>query len=261
MCIRPSMGKVLLCCFFVPWVPMGQAQQAPVAIDQILSQLEVNTEKYTASVPSFICDEHITSQEIHAGKIKHETSAEATFRVSRSAREVGLLEESREVRAVDGRSSDGKKLNMPLAINGGFSGVLTKFFSVSHQQCFSYRQENSSAGSLAFSFVANDGSLEEPACRSIQRGTTGKVSVDSAAMQVTHIERTVPFPIGKDQSILSTAAVDFAPVTLNDAIFWLPVTVTAFTTETSKTNGLRFTARYSNYHRFGATSTIVPIQP
>lgn len=100
-----------------------------------------------------------------------------------------------------------------------------------------------------------------PSCRSIQRGTTGKVSVDSVRLQVTHIERTVPFPIGNDQSVLSTAAVDFAPVTLNDTIFWLPVTVTASTTETSKTNGLRFTARYSNYHRFGTTSTIVPTEP
>jgi hypothetical protein len=53
-------------------------------------------------------------------------------------------------------------------------------------------------------------------------------------MQVTHIERTVPFPIGKDQSILSTAAVDFAPVNLKDTIFWLPVAVTAFTTETRR---------------------------
>jgi hypothetical protein len=77
-------------------------------------------------------------------------------------------------------------------------------------------------------------------------------------MQVTHIERTVQNPVGKDRTVLGTAAVDFAPTILNGKSFWLPTTITAFTTETSKTNGVRFTAHYSNYHRFAATVTIVP---
>ena len=244
----------------MPMVSTGYAQQAPMALDQILAQLEVNTAKYMSSVPSFTCAERITSEEIHAGKVKHETTVEAIFRVSRSAREAGVLEESREVLAVDGRPSDGKKLHMPLAFSGGFSGALTKFLSDSHRECFTYGQVPSSAGTLAFNFVANDESLDKPDCRSIQKGTTGRVSVDASAMQVTHIERTVPFPIGKDQSVLSTAAVDFTPVKLKDAIFWLPVTVTAYTTETAKTNGLKFTARYSGYQRFGASSMIVPVE-
>ncbi len=261
MRVPPSLRQVLVCCFFLPWVRMGQAQQSQPAIEQVLSQLETNTEKYTASVPSFTCDEHITSQEIHAGKLKHETVVESTFRVSRSVREAGVLEESREVRDVNRKPSAGKKLNLPLAFSGGFSGALTKFLSDSHRQCFSYRQESSSAENLSFSFVANEGSLEKPACRSIQRGTTGKVIVNAAAMQVTHIERTVPFPVGKDPSVLSTAAVDFAPVKLNETIYWLPVTVTAFTAETAMTDGLRFKAAYSSYHQFAATSTIVPVAP
>lgn len=261
MSIRSRWIHVLLCSFLVPSARKSQAQQAPVAIDQILSQLEVNTERYSTSIPSFLCDEHITSQEIHAGEMKHQTSVEAVFRVSRSTREAGVLDESREVRIVDGRPSDGKKLNMPLTFSGGFSGVLTKFLSAAHEKCFSYHQENSPAGSIAFSFVANEAKLGDPSCRSIPRGTKGRAIVDSTAMQVTHIERTVPFPIGKDQAVLSTAAVDFAPVTLNDTMFWLPVTVTAFTTQTQKTNELRFMAHYGNYHRFDATSSIVPGQP
>ena len=51
-------------------------------------------------------------------------------------------------------------------------------------------------------------------------------------MQVTHIERTVQNPVGKDQTVLGTAAVDYAPVVLNGKTFWLPTTITAFTLET-----------------------------
>jgi hypothetical protein len=80
-------------------------------------------------------------------------------------------------------------------------------------------------------------------------------------MQVIHIERTVPNPVGKDQTVPGTASVDYAAVVLNGKSFWLPTTITAFTTETPKTNGVRFTAHYTNYHRFASTSTIVPVTP
>jgi hypothetical protein len=77
-------------------------------------------------------------------------------------------------------------------------------------------------------------------------------------MQVTYIERTVLNPVGKDGTVRGTAAVDYAPFTLNGKTFWLPFTITAFTTETTKTDGVRFTAHYSDYHRFTASAAIVP---
>jgi len=60
----------------------------------------------------------------------------------------------------------------------------------------------------------------------------GKFTVYTTSMQVTHIERTVQNPVGKDQTVLGTAAVDYAPVVLNGKTFWLPTTITAFTLET-----------------------------
>jgi hypothetical protein len=85
-----------------------------------------------------------------------------------------------------------------------------------------------------------------------------KFTVETTSMQVTHIERTVQNPVGKDQTVLGTAAVDYAPVVLNGKSFGLPTTITAFTTETSKTNSVRFVARYNDYHRFAATATSLP---
>jgi hypothetical protein len=243
----------LIGCFAV-----ALGQQPTPALDQLLSRVEANTEQYKATVPSFLCDEHITSQELRDGKLKHETTIDALFRVTRSGE---TLEESREVKTINGEPSSTKKLNMPISFSGGFSGALAKFLSAERRQCFDYHPDPSapaSPGTEAFTFSAREATAKQPACSTIQPGTTGRFVVDSATMQVVHIERTVSNPIGRDQSVLGTAAVDFAPVNLNGKSFWLPSTVTAFTTETPKTSAFRFTAKYSNYHRFAASSTILP---
>jgi hypothetical protein len=237
------------------------AQQPTPALDQLFSQVEANTEQYKSTVPSFVCDEHITSQELRDGKLRHEATIDALFRVTRAAPPGETLEESREVKTINGEPSSAKKMNMPISFSGGFSGALAKFLSAERRECFDYRPDPSAPASPsteAFAFTAREAAANLSACSTIQPGTTGRFVVDSATMQVVHIERTVPNPIGRDQSVLGTAAVDFAPVNLNGKSFWLPSTVTAFTTETPKTSAFRFTAKYSNYHRFAASSTILP---
>ena len=238
----------------------AQAQQ-PLNLDQLLSQIEVNTERYSTTVPSFICNEHILSQEFHEGKMKRETTVDAVFSVARSTSKANTLEESREAKLIDGKPAASKKMTMPLSFSGGFSGALTKFLSSDHRSCFEYAADASMPspkGTAAFTFVAKPAATKDPSCASIQPGTTGKFTLDTASMQVTHIERTVQNPVGKDQTVLGTAAVDYAPVILNGKSFWLPTTITAFTTETSKTNSVRLTAHYSEYHRFTTTATIFP---
>ena len=238
----------------------AQAQQ-PLSLDQLLSQIEVNTERYSATVPSFVCNEHILSQEVHEGKSKRETTVDAVFSVTRSTAKANTLEESREIKLIDGRPAAGKKMTMPLSFSGGFSGALNKFLSSDHRSCFEYAADASTQppkGTAAFTFVAKPAAAKDTSCASIKPGTMGKFTVDTTSMQVTHIERTVQNPVGKDQTVLGTAAVDYAPVVLNGKSFWLPTTITAFTTETSKTNSVRFAARYNDYHRFAATATILP---
>jgi len=240
---------------------VARAQQAAPSIEQLLSRIETNTELYMASVPSFLCDEHITSQELHDGRLKHETTVDAVFRVTRSASPTGNLNESREVKAIDGKPASNAKINMPISFSGGFSGALEKFLSADHRQCFDYAPDptaKSPVGTAAFTFVAHEAVAKDPACALIQPGTTGRFVIDTAAVQVIHIERTVPQTVGKDHAVLGTATVDFAPINLSGKSFWLPTTIGASTTETPKTNAFRFTAHYSNYHRFVASSTILP---
>jgi hypothetical protein len=258
--VRTSSTWLLACSAMV----IAQAQRANPTLDQLLSRVEANTEQYKASVPSFLCDEHIVSQELHEGKITHETTVDALFRVTRSTSQAGTLDESREIKAIDGKPSSNKKISMPLSFSGGFSGALAKFLSADRRQCFDYQPDLSHTalpGTEAFTFAAREAALKESACTTIQPGTTGKFVINSATTQVIHIERTFPYPIGKDQNVLGTASVDFDPVTLNGSTFWLPSVISASTSETSKTHAVRFTAHYSNYHRFAASSTILPTVP
>jgi hypothetical protein len=81
-------------------IVIAQTGQAGSALDQLLSRIEANTEQYKASVPSFLCDEHTVSQELHDGSIKHETTVDALFRVTRSTSQPGTLDESREVKVL-----------------------------------------------------------------------------------------------------------------------------------------------------------------
>jgi hypothetical protein len=246
--------------FFGGVLASAQTHQS-LSPDQLLSQIEVNTDKYRATVPSFTCNEHIVSQELHLGQLKRETNVDAVFTVTRSAANNDTFEESRELKTINGKPATKNKMTLPLSFSGGFSGALTKFLSRDHQSCFEYAVDTSAPspqGTEAFTFIARTAAAREPSCASIQPDTTGKFTVDMASMQVTHIERTVPNPVGRDQTVLGTAAVDYQAVTLNGKSFWLPATITAFTTETSKTDSVRFTAHYSDYHRFAATSTILP---
>ena len=171
----------------------AQAQQ-PLSLDQLLSQIEVNTERYSATVPSFICNEHVLSQEVHEGKIKRETTVDAVFSVTRSTAKANTLEESREIKLIDGKPAASKKMTMPLSFSGGFSGALYKFLSSDHRSCFEYAADASTQppkGTAAFTFVTKPTAAKDTSCASIQPGTTGKFTVDTTSMQVTHIERTV----------------------------------------------------------------------
>jgi hypothetical protein len=258
--MRRRLVQVSTASFLSGAVALGQTQE-PLSLDQLLSQVEAKSDRYNATVPGFACDEHIVSQEFHQGQLKRETTADGVFSVIRSASTPNTLEESREIKRINGKPAVNKKMNLPLSFSGGFSGALTKFLSREHRLCFEYAADTSTPspqGSAAFTFVAKAAVANEPACASIQPGTRGKFVVDTASMQVIHIERTVPNPVGRDETVFGTAAVEYAAATFSGESFWLPSTIIAFTTETAKTNGFRFTAHYGDYHRFASTSTILP---
>jgi hypothetical protein len=129
MRMLPWLGRIPATCALLGATLLFAQAQQPINLDRTLSQIEVNTELYNVTVPSFICDEHIVSQEVHEGKIKREITVDAVFSVTRSTAKANTLEESREVKLVDGKPAPSKNITTPLSFSGGFSGALNKFLS------------------------------------------------------------------------------------------------------------------------------------
>jgi hypothetical protein len=138
---------------------------------------ELTSPRENVTVPSFICDEHILSQEVHEGKINREITVDAVFSVTRSTAKANTLEESREVKLVDGKPAPSKNITMPLSFSGEFSGALNKFLSSDHRLCFEYAADPSTPspeGIAVFTFVAKPATAGDPDCASVQPGTTGR---------------------------------------------------------------------------------------
>jgi hypothetical protein len=71
----------------------------------------------------------------------------------------------------------------------------------------------------------------------------------------------VPFvPVPSDHNVL-TVAIDYGPVELGGKTYWLTKTVTSDCKDKKKPIHLHYEAHYTNYHRYAATTTILPGDP
>ena len=102
----------------------------------------------------------------------------------------------------------------------------------------------------------------------LQEEGKGRVFVDPASMQITHMELTTPhhtiIPGSAWESPLKgewRLDVDYAPVTLGGQTFWMPTEITSRETSGGGTfhqTVWSFHATYRNFHKLQVTSTIVP---
>jgi hypothetical protein len=241
---------------------IAQAQRPTPSLDQLLTQVQANTSQFAASVPSFSCDESLLSQESHNGKSSHETRLEASFRVSRSATPPAGLSEFREIKSIDGKPAGAEKPNLPLSINGAFSGELNRFLSADSQRCLDFTLEDTAYDSpISITFTPRQADFREaaePGCTLVNRSTTGKALIDRNSLQVIHLERNTPQPVAGDPNPVSFLAVDFTSVELNGKSWWLPSAIVAATQDVRHGRSFLFSAHYTNYHHYSVSSTILP---
>jgi hypothetical protein len=254
----------------------AQQAQSP-ALDDILLALEKNLHHYDTGVPSLFCDERVVSKMVPDPRRQNSTT-DSTFRLKRISNpdHETTLEESREIRIVQGYRTNGKSLAGPSIVRGAFSGGLS-MVSLSQKGCMRYTLEPINPTAPREPYVVQFASLpssERPAqCHLIEDGS-GRVFVDPASMQIQRLEFTAPHhvvspgvqtakgflvpPIFGVWNIL----VDYSPVLFGGESFWLPTTIASSTTSTS---GVRsrtawsFVATYSNYHRLEVTSRVLSV--
>ena len=99
----------------------------------------------------------------------------------------------------------------------------------------------------------------------LQEDGSGRVVIDPSSMQISRVEFKIPHHVAtwdlsrgaKARKTITkwNVAVDYAPVRLDNRIFWLPKTIES--TSETPTVEWDFRATYRNYHKLEVTSRIV----
>jgi hypothetical protein len=251
----------------------AQKTETP-ALDGILQRLQENLDQYKALVPSFFCDEHVVSKKSpdpqHGDRV-----TDSTFRLKWVAiaepDSDAILQESREIKMVNGRPANGTVLSGPTSLRGAFSGGLA-LVSLSQQACMRYTlkpiKPNHPKDPIVVQFVGVPASLRPYDCL-MQEEISGRVSIDPATMQIKRMEFHAPhhlivpegytWDVHPILQVVGTwdLSIDYAPVLLGGKSFWLPTKISE--TMIGTVGGVwTYDATYRNYHKLEVTSRIVP---
>jgi hypothetical protein len=251
----------------LPGIFFAQTSTAPV-LDEILQRLETNLDHYDSSVPSFFCDEHAVSQVV-PGMRNQNTVTDSVFRLKRVVNRdhTSTLDESREVKSVNGHPATAKDIAGPTILSGAFEGALA-VVSQSQRVCMNYSLERHRPNAP---YVIRFSSLITPqnsaACL-LQEEGKGRALIDPATMQITRLELTTPHhtidPGGRYYEATMgdrVLSVDYAPVQLDGQTFWMPSNITSTVTTGHGTFHAivwTFKATYRNFHKLEVTSRILP---
>jgi hypothetical protein len=245
---------------------LGAQQKAPT-LGEILQRLEVNLNHYDADVPSVFCDEHVVSSRVVPHERDLYTTTDSVFRLKRvpQGEDTTTLQESREVKTVDGRPAGSQIVEAPALLTGIFEGGLA-VVSVGQTSCMNYKLER---GKEAGEIVVRFATLLTPSNTSdclLQEKSKGRVVIDAASMQVKHLEIETPKHVidaGDGDTEAEVArrelTVEYAPVLLGTETFWMPsaIGMRAVSGVGFDTTVWTFQATYRNYHRLEVKSRIV----
>jgi hypothetical protein len=248
------------------------AQRAKTTtLEEILQRLEANLNHYDTSVPSLFCDEHVISQ-VEPGPRNQDTITESVFRLKRTANpnHTTTLVESREIKNVNGKPATSQDMDGPTLLSGAFEGGLA-VVSLNQTACTNYALQRINRNRPTEPYIVRFATVLTPrntaACL-LQENSKGRVSIDPASMQITHLELNTPrhtiIPANSYTSPVvgkRVIIVDYAPVLLGGETFWMPSTITLRTTRgpgTFHTIVWSFRATYRNYHKLEVTSRILP---
>jgi hypothetical protein len=245
--------------------PVQQAQSP--TLHDILQRLEENLDQYKTLVPSFFADEHVVSSRSD-GDV---TTTDSTFRLKRVTGSdlKSVLEESHEVKKVNGWPAAGDAVGGPTSLSGAFSGGYA-LVSLTQQVCMRYMLKPIKPNHPNEPYIVKFASVsasERPDDCLLHDDNTGRVLIDPATMQIKRMEFHAPHHLispAVDASSVSPIVgrwdvfVEYAPVLLGGKSFWLPTKISERMIDSSRKNEWKYDAAYSNYHKLEVTSRILP---
>ena len=225
---------------------------AVTATEKLIDQLVVNAARDRATLPSLSAHESIISKvEEHGVFGKKTMKAEATVRIVRKSPE-GPLTEVRVFTAVDGKPvATNAHVSLPFDLNDSFADHQSDFFSVQNRPCYNFalmpQTGQNTPLELTITSVPTDGAPTQ--CK----GRSGMARIDPKTHRLIHLEFAYP-PQGNFSQW--TASVDYAATKVGNRDYWLPSIVATHIVIRKTTN--EWTGRYSDYHQYTSTSTILP---
>jgi len=248
------------------------AQRAKMAtLEEILQRLEANLNHYDTSVPNLFCDEHVISQ-VEPGLRSQDTITDSVFRLKRTANSdhTTTLVESREIKSVNGKPATSQDMDGPTLLSGAFEGGLA-VVSLNQRVCMGYALQRVKRNRPTEPYIVRFATAltsENSADCILQEKSKGRVFIDPASMQVTHLELTTPHHVIVPGSSYKSPVVgerfltvDYAPVLLGGETFWMPSLITLRSISGARTFHTivwSFQATYRNYHKMEVTSRILP---
>lgn len=255
------------------FVLSAQQANAPT-IDGVLQRLQANLNHYDKDLPSLFCDEHAVSQ-MDPDPGDRDTVTDSIFRLRRieGADHTTSLEESREIKTVNGKPAKSQDMEGPSLVSGVFEGALA-VVSVDQKACMKYTLERVKGKRSAEDYVVRFATALTPenssACL-LQDKSEGRVFIDPGSMQITHLELTSPHHVIIHGSLYAspvigkrTLTVDYAPAVLGGETFWLPSEISQRSMSGENTfhrTDWTYRATYRNCHRMEVTSRILPGVP
>ncbi len=251
-----SMKSPILLC--VPGLLMAQAPDPA----QALPKIRQNVEAFESRLPDFVCREKITSRTVAEkdGSVQAQTVVESAFS-GRQKRAPGIgtsFSEERHIESVNGVASHEKALPKGMFRGGGvYCSSVFLMFGPKGVQIFLFagaRADGAPPGTFAISFAATNNRQRIKS----KEGThsfeeTGRAWFDSATYEIVRLERR----IGPDSGL--TIAIDYAAVPIGEDKFRLPSRVSATAHRPGAGGELlrgEYTAEYTDYRKYGSSSTI-----
>jgi hypothetical protein len=271
MTSRTSSTVISLVAFFWFSSALGAQRAKAPSLEEILERLEANLNHYDTSVPSLFCDEHVVSQ-VEPDLHNPETITDSVFRLKRTANpdHTTTLVESREIKNVNGKPATSQDMDGPTMLSGAFEGGLA-VVSLNQTVCMNYTLQRINRNRPAEPYVVRFATVLTPQNTAkclLQENSKGRVFIDPASMQITHLELTTPrhalnfgSSYGSSGVGKRVLTVDYAPVLLGGETFWMPSTIGLHVTWGSGTFHMivwSFRATYRNYHKLEVKSRILP---
>ena len=244
-------------------------------LEGILRRSQENLDQYNARVPSFFCDEQVVSSRGDLYRLLfNRTVTDSNFRLKRVPNPDGTitLQESHEVKTVNGLPATGDSVSGPANLSGAFSNGLA-LVSQSQKACMKYSRAPVKPGNTRkptiVQFASVDASERPDDCL-MQEDISGRVFIDPATMQIRRMEFHAPNHVIGPESKTSNGVrtppvvgtwdvtVEYAPVLLGGKSFWLPTKTSETMIDRTRKNEWSYDAAYRNYHKLEATSRILP---